>query len=68
MVVRECCFFFQAEDGIRGHCVTGVQTCALPIYILVVPLPQVGGEGGDSAIIEISGKEIKMKVSHVNEN
>src|SRR5215204_1457958 len=24
-------FFFQAEDGIRGHCVTGVQTCALPI-------------------------------------
>ena len=25
-------FFFQAEDGIRVHCVTGVQTCALPIY------------------------------------
>src|SRR5260221_6862014 len=25
------CFFFQAEDGIRDHCVTGVQTCALPI-------------------------------------
>src|SRR5438034_7288445 len=24
--------FFQAEDGIRDHCVTGVQTCALPIY------------------------------------
>ena len=23
--------FFQAEDGIRDHCVTGVQTCALPI-------------------------------------
>ena len=22
-------FFFQAEDGIRDHCVTGVQTCAL---------------------------------------
>ena len=21
----------QAEDGIRDHCVTGVQTCALPI-------------------------------------
>ena len=27
----EVCFFFQAEDGIRDHCVTGVQTCALPI-------------------------------------
>src|SRR5260221_11418716 len=26
-------FFFQAEDGIRDHCVTGVQTCALPICI-----------------------------------
>src|SRR5260221_7942964 len=25
-------FFFQAEDGIRDHCVIGVQTCALPIY------------------------------------
>src|SRR5437588_9182236 len=24
-------FFFQGEDGIRCHCVTGVQTCALPI-------------------------------------
>src|SRR5438132_1717598 len=26
-------FFFQAEDGIRDHCVTGVQTCALPISL-----------------------------------
>src|SRR5437764_6785399 len=25
-------FFFQAEDGIRDTSVTGVQTCALPIY------------------------------------
>src|SRR5207245_7020750 len=25
-------FFFQAEDGIRDATVTGVQTCALPIY------------------------------------
>src|SRR3712207_8108037 len=25
-------FFFQAEDGIRDIGVTGVQTCALPIY------------------------------------
>src|SRR5260221_9767596 len=28
-------FFFQAEDGIRDHCVTGVQTCALPIFRLL---------------------------------
>src|SRR5437879_11256809 len=25
-------FFFQAEDGIRDTSVTGVQTCALPIF------------------------------------
>src|SRR5690606_11869777 len=31
-VIYECTFFFfQAEDGIRGFHVTGVQTCALPI-------------------------------------
>src|SRR5260370_16121462 len=27
-----CFFFFQAEDGIRDSSVTGVQTCALPIW------------------------------------
>src|SRR5229473_7601335 len=27
-----CIFFFQAEDGIRDKLVTGVQTCALPIF------------------------------------
>src|SRR5437868_14769420 len=31
--------FFQAEDGIRGRNVTGVQTCALPILNV-----DVGGE------------------------
>src|SRR5690606_40417377 len=29
------CFFFQAEDGIRDFHVTGVQTCALPIYCIL---------------------------------
>src|SRR3712207_7430341 len=29
-------FFFQAEDGIRDIGVTGVQTCALPIWFLVM--------------------------------
>src|SRR6266496_6332882 len=28
-------FFFQAEDGIRDLYVTGVQTCALPIFQLL---------------------------------
>src|SRR5438034_5137230 len=36
MYIYICFFFFQAEDGIRDHCVTGVQTCALPIYNTVL--------------------------------
>src|SRR6266496_4500168 len=36
-------FFFQAEDGIRDLYVTGVQTCALPIW------PGFGGEGSRAA-------------------
>src|SRR5207253_7700218 len=37
-----CFFFFQAEDGIRDGHVTGVQTCALPIYERrgLLPLPR----------------------------
>src|SRR5699024_11270936 len=33
-VCRRYFFFFQAEDGIRDRNVTGVQTCALPIWEL----------------------------------
>src|SRR6266699_6281490 len=33
-------FVFQAEDGIRGADVTGVQTCALPIYLPASPAPR----------------------------
>src|SRR5438094_9305865 len=54
-------FFFQAEDGIRDRTVTGVQTCALPIFVtvaakqrwragtpvpIVVRLPSGGGFSG----------------------
>src|SRR2546429_3530342 len=31
-MIHVMCFFFQAEDGIRDVAVTGVQTCALPIF------------------------------------
>src|SRR5205823_7716915 len=34
--IRVEVFFFQAEDGIRDKLVTGVQTCALPILIIMV--------------------------------
>src|SRR5207249_6444096 len=33
-------FFFQAEDGIRDRNVTGVQTCALPIYLPFMQMPK----------------------------
>src|SRR5204863_6001888 len=36
-------FFFQAEDGIRDLYVTGVQTCALPIYSLAGVLDGTSG-------------------------
>src|SRR5699024_11745476 len=32
MCRQDILFFFQAEDGIRDRNVTGVQTCALPIF------------------------------------
>src|SRR5437763_3975595 len=41
-----CVFFFQAEDGIRDTSVTGVQTCALPIYF--------GGMAGSGRFGEVS--------------
>src|SRR3712207_8217494 len=39
-------FFFQAEDGIRDIGVTGVQTCALPIWSWAVP--RVANRAGSS--------------------
>src|SRR6266536_4973852 len=41
-------FFFQAEDGIRDPLVTGVQTCALPIYRGIHEVVDVA-EPGDRA-------------------
>src|SRR5690606_19481697 len=45
-------FFFQAEDGIRDFHVTGVQTCALPIYevLQVVGLAGIGMVVGEVAV------------------
>jgi len=48
--MTSCVFFFQAEDGIRDHCVTGVQTCALPISMvrLLSKLAQHADQNGES--------------------
>src|SRR5688500_19391182 len=43
-------FFFQAEDGIRDYKVTGVQTCALPISLRVVP----------RVMVRIDDREIRL--------
>src|SRR5689334_24856139 len=47
-------FFFQAEDGIRDGTVTGVQTCALPIYGQV--LLAGGDQDGTTATVTSSAE------------
>src|SRR5256886_7744578 len=44
-------FFFQAEDGIRDLTVTGVQTCALPIYEPAVGSMTARGENFDGWLV-----------------
>src|SRR5215204_7145989 len=48
-------FFFQAEDGIRDHCVTGVQTCALPILTDAL-------EDGPVGLAEDLGRRVQLSV------
>src|SRR5260221_14442475 len=52
-------FFFQAEDGIRDHCVTGVQTCALPI---------AGSEGAAQRLTDLNAPlaQAETQVGAVN--
>ena len=42
---RVMCLLFQAEDGIRDWSVTGVQTCALPISLMLGMLQNKDLEG-----------------------
>jgi len=51
-----CVFFFQAEDGIRDLIVTGVQTCALPIF--TAPRYKLF-----ESTVEIEGKDIEQILS-----
>src|SRR5258708_11064426 len=48
-------FFFQAEDGIRDDLVTGVQTCALPIYKGVTRGPVAGNWTAGHSFISHQG-------------
>src|SRR5207248_8230603 len=46
-------FFFQAEDGIRDRTVTGVQTCALPIYYFWTKQTTLGWQNIKPVIITV---------------
>src|SRR5262249_58308090 len=54
LVVQALCvvffFFFQAEDGIRDWSVTGVQTCALPIYRVPEEVGIIGSQIRDAIV------------------
>src|SRR5437867_861117 len=43
-------FFFQAEDGIRDRTVTGVQTCALPIWFIIHSARRWCGSKGNPSL------------------
>src|SRR6266550_8808691 len=59
-------FFFQAEDGIRDVAVTGVQTCALPIFVIsglltspqAVAIKNAGKMVGDREVIGLLFEEL----------
>src|SRR5256885_4536400 len=51
-------FFFQAEDGIRDYKVTGVQTCALPIYSANESLPEFLERGRVVAVADIDTRKL----------
>src|SRR5207248_7240015 len=44
-------FFFQAEDGIRDRTVTGVQTCALPIFVHQLEAIDVGEQDRQGEVV-----------------
>src|SRR2546430_4862632 len=53
-------FFFQAEDGIRDLTVTGVQTCALPIFQPILTLSVKSKASGEILQMPVqTGDEVK---------
>src|SRR2546426_1960560 len=78
-----CFFFFQAEDGIRDYKVTGVQTCALPIFQrmldvaiqqdILVPQAAYGywkcaAEGNDVIVYDTDGMTVLTRFTFPRQN
>src|SRR5437773_4770223 len=63
-------FFFQAEDGIRDRDVTGVQTCALPIFRIQCSRPQrrssAPASRSSSGVLARSRRLVGMTTRSVN--
>src|SRR2546430_16522566 len=60
------CFFFQAEDGIRDLTVTGVQTCALPIFISVVEFHSVWANVGSVGVERAISTEFSAIIGSIS--
>src|ERR1039457_7367841 len=67
--IMGCIFvFFQAEDGIRDYKVTGVQTCALPIYPAGHKGPDIGIDLGVAESLALSdGNRFRLPVASKEE-
>ena len=57
-VASYCGFFFQAEVGIRGRDVPGVQTCALPIFRAAFFAALVAGSIHAFITVQLRGNQI----------
>src|SRR2546430_12724952 len=58
-------FFFQAEDGIRDLTVTGVQTCALPIYLSFASRRPVGVAANPPPAVSLYRTSISRPISPI---
>src|SRR5256885_2946802 len=74
LVISRCALeydiFFQAEDGIRDYKVTGVQTCALPIFDgqADVPVGEDLGQRRDAraaGLLMEGGNALPVRQGHV---
>src|SRR2546430_10810161 len=53
-------FFFQADDGLQDLTVTGVQTCALPIFFMFLILPASAAISGSGMSMTMTATESRF--------